>query len=285
MEPLPRRVRTTYLVVLGGLFALIIPVAILYATGYRLTDFALTPTGGVFVVAPVPDAIVSVNGKQVGTTGLFIKSFYVDDLAPGAYVVSVAKDGYYPWAKTLNVEPSLVTDVAAFMVPEELITREIVVGTTTATTTRGVSRAERATMLAAFATTTRPTTILLPQDAEEEAPLDEKDGQGLFIENGNVVLRWLRNPDTTPSGFCMAPSSCAQEFLVESGREVATEALFYRQGALYRTAVGNIYYAETDSRPSPLSVKLYGRKGADFRIVSGDLLVKDGQSLYEISGF
>ena len=281
MEPLPRRVRLTYLFALSALFIVVAPFAVLYASGYRFEDFSFVPTGGVFVVAPVDDAVVTLNGERVGTTGLFVKSFYVDDLAPGAYVVSVSREGYYPWAKTLIVERSVVTDVAAFMVPEELTITELIVGTTTATSTRGISREAHAELLRAFLPATSTPSVAT---SGTSTPVDTRNGQGLFIEDGNLLIRWLRNASTTPSGFCIAPSSCTTEFPLESGRDDVTDALFFGLGALYRTDTGGIYYAETDIRPSPLTVKVYGRKGAEFRLVSGALIVKDGKSLFEISG-
>lgn len=281
MEPLSRRLRATYLITFTLFFAVITPIAILYAAGYRLSDLSLVPTGGIYVVAPVGDAVVTLNGEEVGVSGLFTRSFYIDDLAPGSYVVQAAREGYYPWAKTLVVERAVVTDVAAFLVPLELEVTQLVVGTTSATSTRSISLNEQKDLLATFieATTTATSTIAT------STPEDTRSGQGLFIEEGDLTLRWLRNASTTPSGFCTAPSSCTTEFYIENGKEVVKDARFFGMGAVYLTETGGLYYAETDVRSSPLTVKIYSGKNAEFRLVSGTLVIKEGKTLYEVSGF
>lgn len=287
MEPLSRRTRSVYLILLIVLFIIVMPVAILYASGYRLADLSLTPTGGVFVIAPLSDALVSINGEEVGTTGLFTKSYYIDDLAPGTYVVQASREGYYPWAKTLIVEESLVTDVSAFLVPVDLPVLEILVGTTTATTTKNVEKEERDALLEAFVeATTTPELIFEEEEllATSSLPVDVRGGQGLFIEEGDLVLRWLRNASSTPSSFCETPSLCVTEFKVEYGKEIVTEAVFFETGTLYGTEGGSVYFAETDVRPSPLTVKIYSGKGAEFRVISGAVYVKEGKSLFEIGG-
>lgn len=283
MEPLSRRTRATYFFVLSALFLAVLPFAILYAAGYRFSDLSFVPTGGIFVVAPVSEVLVTLNGKEVGTTNIFDRSFYLDNLLPGTYVVQASLDGYYPWAKTLAVEPSVVTDVSAFLVPEELTVTELLLGTTTATSTRGITTSEREEYLRAFAPpTTTPRSL---PDVASSTPVDTRNGQALYIEDGNLALRWLKNASSTPSGFCVTPSSCVTEFFLEEGREDVTAAQFFRLGALYRTSVGSLYYAETDVRPSPLTVKIYSAKGAEFRVISGTLIVKEGTALYEVSGF
>jgi hypothetical protein len=81
------------------------------------------------------------------------------------------------------------------------------------------------------------------------------------------------------------PSSCVTEFYIEKGRETATAAEFLAGGVLYATKESGIFFAENDLRPVQLVVPVYTRPAATFRIVNGTLIVKDGPTLYEISGF
>ena len=63
------------------------------------------------------DAVLSLNGAQVGTSGFLRHNFYIDNLSPGLYQVLVTREGDNPWHRTLVVEPELVTDAQAFLIP------------------------------------------------------------------------------------------------------------------------------------------------------------------------
>jgi hypothetical protein len=301
MDPLPATTRRRYFLLFIAFFVLVIPLAILYATGYRLSgDFSLIPTGGVYVAVPVSDAEVALNGRVLGVTGLFTRDFYEDNLSPGSYVLSVSLEGYYPWYKTVTVEKSLVTDASALLVPQQLETLELVRGaTTTSTTTLGISRTQYDSYLRAFAaaattsTSTRQTLaaragLATTSDAElaELGPLPEDTQGGLevYLDEGNVRLHWARSTTTIPSQLCMTPSSCVRDALIEKGKERAISAHFYGGGVIYATREGGVYLAEADIRPTPLLIPIFSRRGADFRIISNNLIVKDGQKLYQIIG-
>lgn len=285
MRPLSRRTRFLYLAVSVIAFLFTVPIAVFYASGYRLEGFSFVETGGVYVSVPISDASVFINGKEEGTSSLFTRSFYADDLIEGNYVVQVSREGYYPWVKKLTVEPRIVTDVAAFMVPQTLSIREIEIreGEEVASTTRTVSRNEYNALLKAF--TVSATSSPSKTEISTTTPSDIQTGMELYIENGNVVVRWIRDARSTPSSFCLKPSSCVQEFFIEKGKEVATDAAFFAGGVAYATKESGIFLAENDVRPVPLVVPLYSRPGAQFRIVGGSLIVKDGKTLYDISGF
>lgn len=300
MDPLSAQTRQRYFLAFIAFFILVIPFAILYASGYRIGGgFSLIPTGGVFIAVPISGAEVTLNGRALGQTSLFTRDFYEDDLSPDAYVVGVTLDGYYPWYKTLVVERYLVTDAQALLVPQQLETIELLRGaTTTATTTRTLSRTVYDGYLAAFRLATTSTTTRqkiadrasLSTTTDEELltlgplPEDVQGGLELYIENGNVRLHWVRSTSTIPSNFCLTPSSCTRNIAIEKGKETTTTARFYGGGVVYATKEGGIYLAEGDVRPTPLLVPLYPRRGVDFRILDGDLIVKDGTKLYQISG-
>ncbi len=301
MDPLSARTRMRYFVLFIVFFIIVIPLAILYATGFRLGGgFSLVPTGGMYVSVPLSGAEVTLNGKALGQSSLFNRAFYEADLAPGSYVLNVSIDGYYPWYKTIVVEKYLVTDASALLVPQQLETFELVRGaTTTSTTTLGVSRTTYDGYLEEFksvATTSATTRQKVADRAglstttdEELAvlgplPDDAQGGSELYVENGNVRLHWARSTTTIPSNFCLTPSSCVRDITVEKGKETTTSARFYGGGIVYATKESGVYLIEGDIRPRPLLVSLFSRRGVDFRIIDGDLIVKDGTRLYQISG-
>lgn len=284
MKPVSSRRRLIYLVASIFAFLLTVPFAVFYASGYRFDEFSLVETGGIYVSVPVSDAVVTINGEEEGTSSLFVRSFYADDLKEGTYSVQVSREGYYPWVKKLTVEPKIVTDVFAFLVPQSLTIREIEVRDgveESATTTRSVSRAEYTSLLAAFTATSTS----VKTDASTSTPLALRAGVGLFIEKGNLIARWTKDPLTVPSSFCEKPSSCVQEFFVEKGKETVTDARFFAGGILYETKESGVFLAENDVRPVPLAVPIYTRPGAKFRVINNELIVKDGKILYDISGF
>lgn len=72
---------------------------------------------------------------------------------------------------------------------------------------------------------------------------------------------------------------------VKKGKEQVVSAQFWGGGVAYSTSESGVYLAEADVRPTPLIIPLYARRGADFRIANGTLIIKDGTSLYQIDGF
>ena len=285
MKPLSRRTRLIYLALSILAFLCTVPIAVLYASGYRFNGLSLVETGGVYVSVPLSDAVVLINGKEEGTSNLFTRSFYIDNLAAGNYVVQVSKEGYYPWVKRLSVESRIVTDVAAFLVPQAFTIREIEIRSAqTASTTRSVSKSEYAALSKAFtrfATSTEAAADL----SATSTPADTSAGRNLYLEEGNVLVEWMKDVHSIPSAFCIKPSSCVEKFFIEKGKETAIRAEFFAGGILYATKESGIFFAENDIRPTPLVVPIYTRPGAQFRIVNGSLIVKDGTTLYDISGF
>lgn len=287
LKPLSRKTRRAYLGVFVFLFVLCLPIAILYATGYRFQNgLSLVETGGVYISVGPSDASVSLNGREIGISGFLNHSFYVDNLAPGSYAVHVARDGDYPWYKTLIVEPRIVTDAQAFLVPSEFIVRKLMVGSASsvqASTTVATTRLEYDAFLLHFApTTTKPKAVV---EDETLIPNDTQGGENLYLENGVVRLEWGRSTSTIPSSMCSTPSSCEKNVIIAKAKEKITRTNFYGGGVLYLVPSSGIFLAEIDVRPTPLVVPVYPRAGVDYRILNGRLIVKDGTALYEISGF
>lgn len=289
MQPVSMRRRLIYLALSTIAFMLTVPVAVFYATGYRFEDFNLVETGGIYVAVSASDAAVSVNGIEEGTTNLFTRSFYIDNLKQDSYSVQVTREGYFPWVKRLTVEPSIVTDIFAFLVPQNLTIREILIEDSSieevASTTRVVSEDQFDSFLDVFVATSTVSQPSVSTATSTPLPVATRAGVELYIENGNLIARWSRSERTIPSSFCEVPSRCVSEFYIERGKDTVRYAQFFMGGVAYATREGGVFIAESDIRPTPLVIPLYSRPGAEFRIINGQLIVKDGKSLYEITGF
>ena len=275
MQPFPAYQRRLYLISFVVLFLVLLPAVILYADGWRFkAGIGLVKTGAAFIEVPYPDATVTINADQVGHSGFLQRSFYIGDLAPSAYVVRVDRKGYRSWGRILVVEPKLVTDAQALLIPEEIELTRVMVSST-ASSTKIVSRATYDAYIAAFATSTA---------ASSTIPVDEQSGIGLFVDDGDVIARWLQPGNHPPSVFCLSPLLCAPEFSVKREGGPALFAQFWRGGVVYRTKEGGIYFTEADVRPTPVSAQIYSSMGADMRVVSDALIVKSGNALYEVEG-
>lgn len=272
MKPLSPIVRRVALILFVLIWIALVPVVTQYASGWRYKPgVGLLQTGGIFVYSPVLDANVSVDRESVGSTSLLNRGLYIQDLLPSVYEVDVSKAGYRSWHRTVFVEPRIVTGVEAFLVPSEIAFVKLVASSTSATTTRQISSDTRQAYLAVFA---------VPLVASSTVPVASERSEAIFIAKGILSVRWLGNAPP-PSAFCGRPSYCVKEIVMDRSGTV-TRALFYRDGLVYRTKAGDIYYAEIGNHPDAVRVKLYGKPKADMSIINGQLVIKDGSVLYAV---
>ncbi|MBI1839099.1 MAG: PEGA domain-containing protein [Candidatus Colwellbacteria bacterium] len=83
-----------------------------YGIGTRLDfkTFSFKKTGGIYVRSDPTDAIINLNGVEVeNQSGIINSGTFIDNLAEGSYKLSVNKDGYYGWVKSVEVKPSAVS--------------------------------------------------------------------------------------------------------------------------------------------------------------------------------
>ena len=271
MKPLSPRKRRVYLLVLVALFFIALPAVIFYARGYRFWDnIGFIKTGGIFLSVPYANAKVSLNGEKVGESGLLKRSFYLGDLAAGTYSVEVTREGSHPWHRILVVAPELVTDADVFLIPTPVDIVELSFAKGAATTTRSIPRPLFSEYSSLFDAITPTTT-------------SSRMGT-LMLVDGDVTLRWLKPEATLPTAYCEQPSICVLEISLEKGKQEAIRTSFFEGGIVYATKEGGVFIAEADVRPTPLTIVLYSKPGSDFRIIDNQLVVKDGDRLYEILG-
>ncbi len=268
MDPLSLKTRRRYAYTFFFLFVAILPVAVMYASGYRLDGLSLVPTGGIYVSVPVSGVAISLNGEVRGRSSLFSRSFFFDDLASDSYVVSAEGEGYYPWTKAVFVEPQLVSDVGVLMVEQPLTVQELTLKAAATSTLRSVTIEELTTIREVFAATSTPDT-----DADAS----------LVVERGNLYITWSGRSEP-PSSFCLRPSLCTTRFALEQGDEMVTRAEFYQGGALYQTLESGVHFTEIDIRTPRLVVPVFGTPGATFRIIDGALIVEDDDTYFKVSG-
>ena len=282
MQPLSPRRRLAYLLVLVLVFAAALPITLLYASGYRYkTGTGIVRIGGAFISVPYSGATVYLNGRNVGETGFLKHDFYIGALVPNTYTVRVESPDMRTWNRTIVVEEQLVTDTRALLIKKNVGLIRLQLATTTSatstpvvsTTTRMLSAAEDKDMKALFLKAPATTTL---------GAFGELRGESLFVDHGNTYVLWTNNGEFPPSEFCTHPSLCVHEIGIETSSLItSTNAAFFLGGVVYATESG-IYFSEADVRPGALHVALYEKKGVDFRIIDGRLIMKDGTKFYEI---
>lgn len=89
-------------------FVFLVCIIILYAQGYSFDrrNKVLVPTGALFLESYPEKADIYVDNKYKGQTNKFIKR-----LIPKEYNITISKQGYYDWQRTLKIKPKLVTEV------------------------------------------------------------------------------------------------------------------------------------------------------------------------------
>lgn len=116
--------RTILFLIIALVFFIITPVVALYAQGWRY-DFEKkrwVEVGGLLVKSLPKEAEIFIGEKkQKKTTPAFFKS-----LKPGNYSLTLRRDNFLDWSKTLAVEPRIVTEATKILLFPENAEEEII---------------------------------------------------------------------------------------------------------------------------------------------------------------
>ncbi len=110
-------IRRIFLVFSCVAFAIIAPLIIFYAMGYRGK-----PVGVAIIEATPPKATVEVNGQVYGTLPRSIPN-----LLPGLATIRVTKKGYIPWEKKMEIQPTAATSVRSIRLFPSQFDRDVIV--------------------------------------------------------------------------------------------------------------------------------------------------------------
>ncbi|MBI4079779.1 hypothetical protein HY414_00935 [Candidatus Kaiserbacteria bacterium] len=274
MKPLSPRRRRMYVWLFVILFFVSVPLALLYAGGYRYkAGFGLVQTGGMYLFVPYNDATIFLGANEIGRSGFLNRGFYIDDLAPSVYEVRVERHGSLEWTRRLIVEPQVVTRAEVVLPPEKPKLVRLTRGGITSSTTQAVSADVYDSYSASFR---RYATSTIGRGNDDVVAL---------VERANVYVRWSDAGRKPPDNFCGTPSECVEELAVEDGNETALSVALFDGGVVYATREGGVYFSEIDVRPSPVTMVIYRKASAGARVVNGNLIIKDGSVLYEVEGF
>lgn len=280
------------------LFFALIPILILYTSGYRLSDdLRLVKTGGIYVNSPMSGTEIYINNKPKKETGIFQKDYFVQNLKPGTYYVFVSKDGYLPWSKEMHVEEQIVSEGFAFMVPKSPTVVEVPKFLTDTTGSVGTSskiNTEYTTLLSMFAPAKKQVTATsfffgttTPTIKKSAPDSIVKNDVEIWKEENKVYARWLGEPTATPYFFCTENKrTCFETSFVFESKTKIQQLDFYpqRNDVIIISLPDGLYAMEMDKRTPQNFQLIYKASNPDFRIVDGSTIaVKDGASLFEVS--
>ena len=116
-----KKVKRTLFYSAVAVFLLLSYIVILYAQGYRysFSESKFQRTGAIALKANT-GARVYLDDELQGDTSFFSNAFSIDRLLPRTYKITVQKDNYAAWQKTVVVEEGFVTDFPnILLLPEE----------------------------------------------------------------------------------------------------------------------------------------------------------------------
>lgn len=252
------------------LFLAVSPPVLFYATGWRITPgFKIERTGGLFIAVPESGSRVYLNNEFRAETGFFSSGVLLQNLTPHHYSVLVAKDGFWPWTKTLPVKGSEVVEARALMIPHTVSAEPV-----------NAKSADYKTALAAInalkrsirtATSTATARFGLAQDERGRA-------QTWFDAEGRVWIEWLSD---SPLPFYL---DAPKKPVFQSRSAIHGISFLPGRNDIVTLATENgVFALEIDGRGTQNFQPIY--KGADpyFARIGDALYILDSNTLARIS--
>lgn len=303
MKPLSLKKRRFYFYTLLAIFFIIIPIITLYTSGYRIgKGFHLVETGGIYIYSPEAGADIYVDNKKKKTTNIFQKELFLQDLKPGTYVVYITKDGFWPWAKEVEVEERKVTTTIAFLVPKEpkgeviprILVSDPALSTTTPTTGGKLNpeymdvvtlfQKHEAEKRRIFALAEKVALATSSPENTQEIFLATRGRVGLWQDDTRVIATWQKDEKSLPNYFCR-DKICENTVIVFNSVAPIKDIDFYpgREDVVLIAVQNGIYVIEIDARKYQNFQPVY--KGVDpYFVLSGNTLyIKDNDNFFKIN--
>ncbi|MCR4284261.1 MAG: PEGA domain-containing protein [Parcubacteria group bacterium] len=255
-------------------FIILVPIIILYTSGYRIDkNLHIRKTGGLYISSPLSGAKILVNEKNKGETSLLQGGIFLQNLTPNTYSVIVAKDGFWPWAKKLEVKEGLVTEARAILIPTDP-QGEILLN--------DISKKDENFPAKENEILAR----LLKPTSEPIAKVDKNKDEKIFVDEAdNLWIEWLPENSPLPYYFCNN-QECKSPLLVLASRFPIRKADFYpsRSDVLIIAVQNAIYAIEVDGRDGRLLLQpIYKGANPVFELENKTLYILDEKTFIKIN--
>lgn len=293
VQPLSRFKRSVYFLSLLLVFMIALPFLYLYATGYKFDGGThIVPTGGLYVSADIRGAEIFINDELVRETGTFRRAFYLQDLEPGMYHVSVQKEDHQTWQKTLEVFPQIVTEAEAFTFPVAFEKEEILpflIDVDTGSSTEEVNPFyETLTEVFSATTSIEENSVVREEDGVLQATVGTttKESGGMILSEdheGALVAEWTRTLDTIPYYFCDTQKECDTRIVIDVD-EIPEYFDFVpgNNNLVLLVLESGVYVSEIDPRDTQNRQRLYEGSALDARVYEGGVFIKEENIFFEI---
>lgn len=122
IKSLSYKSRQSFFLVLVVVFVLSLPAFIFYTSGYRLSfdneETSIVTTGGIYITADNLGVDVYLDEEKVDKPRLFRSAYYIQNIENGLHRLVVQGPGLQTWVKVVPVDSYIVTEAAAFNMPE-----------------------------------------------------------------------------------------------------------------------------------------------------------------------
>lgn len=279
------------------IFIVISPIIVLYAKGDIFGDgWNILKTGGIYVTSAPVDSEVFINSKLEDSVSFFQRDILIKNLRPNTYNVSVKRDGYNTWENKIKVSSNMVSDANVFMLPAEVELRKITKFNTTerevgsTTTEVKVANEEYEEVYAIFASST-----LLAKKSVSTTTIDFKNNLGtvlspimsgklgLWQESGKVSTGWFGRNNVAPKYLCVEFDCTKPISIFDFKKDLKRMGFLPGYDGVMVFILGNkIETMQIDPNISKVFQSLYTGTNPDFRIIDGNLYIKDGEFLAEV---
>jgi len=273
-KPIPYKFRLAYFLAFVLVFLIGFPILAFYSAGYSFDEtFGLTVRGGIYVSTPEANTSVFIGNDLEGVSSFFKKEIMVSNLKPDQYLVLVANDTFWPWAKFVSVERGEVEAFFPLLVPKVISSLEI--------EKKDPSHKEISALFLETATTTRT--------VRKEVRVWLND------ESNTVFAQWLNDNDSAPNYFCSTVAAtattskslnCLEPIIVFHSSVPIQTFDFYplRDDAIILAIDNGVYAVELDHRTYQNFYPLFRGSTPDFRVTEDDeLFIKDEEKIISLN--
>lgn len=263
-----KRSRLVYFVVFVTVFVIGIPILIFYSVGYSLDEaFGISIRGGIYVFVPEPDTSVFIGNELKKVTGFFQREVLVKNLRPDQYLVLVANDKFWPWAKFVDVRRGEVEPLFPFLVPKVVVATEVADQDLDHRMVTGLFENDQT-----IATSTSVAITKIPESLVRRRVKVWLDGTRIFAE-------WQGSGDSAPRYFCDEERKCLEPILVFDSSTPISDFDFYpsRNDAVIMSLNNGIYAVELDRRQYQNFYPIYRGLSPEFRIDGSRIYIKEGE--------
>lgn len=250
---------TTKNIVIFGVIVAVLALSVLFAIDSHTGGAAAIEISNI----PMGATIFLDNKRAVQAASA--DSVTLNDLRSGSHTLVVAKDGHWPWGKTLVLESGEHITVRPFLIPQEIKSRVL--------TDEDEQLKNTITL------------ELSKKSPTKEAPLVSSDkSTALWVDGKTVYAQW-NGSQTMPQSFC-ASGACNPILEVITLEEPIRTAAFYdnRNDVVLFAAKNGIFAIELNKQGTQNFEPLYLGNEPTFAVLPNNILaIQDQDSIYLVS--